>query len=36
MYTPQPIDTKSIELSEELKELTEKLAENVHENWAQG
>lgn len=36
MYTPQPIDTKSIELSEELKELTEKLAENVHENWAIG
>lgn len=34
MYKPEPIDTKDIELSDELIELTEKIAENVHENWA--
>ena len=34
MYTPNPIDTKNIELPFELLELTEKIAENVHENWA--
>jgi len=36
MYKPKPIDTKSIELPAELLELTEKIAENVHENWAVG
>ena len=36
MYTPKPIDTSSIELSGELQELTEKLAENVHDTWALG
>ncbi len=36
MYTPQPIDTKSVELPAELVELTEKIAENVHEVWAKG
>lgn len=35
-YTPQPIDTKTVELSPELNELTERLAENVHDVWAQG
>ena len=35
-YTPQPIDTKAVELSPELNELTERLAENVHDVWAQG
>lgn len=35
-YTPHPIDTKSIELPEELLELTEKIAANVHENWSAG
>jgi ryanodine receptor 2 len=35
MYIPKPIDTTSVELSEELLELTEKIAENVHEIWAQ-
>ncbi|MBQ3329641.1 MAG: Ryanodine receptor Ryr [Ruminococcus sp.] len=35
MYNPKPIDTSSVELSGELTELTEKLAENVHETWAQ-
>lgn len=36
MYTPKPVDTSKIELPEELTELTEKIAANVHENWAQG
>lgn len=35
MYTPKPIDTKDIILPEDLLELAEKLAENVHENWAE-
>ena len=34
MYIPKPIDTSNIELPEELCSLTEKIAENVHENWA--
>ena len=36
MYTPKPIDTKNIKLNEQLLELTEKIAENVHEVWAEG
>lgn len=36
MYEPKPIETKGIELPAELLELTEKIAENVHEIWAQG
>lgn len=35
-YIPKPIDTSNIELSKELLELTEKLAENVHDIWALG
>ena len=35
-YTPKPIDTSEIELSKELLELTEKLAENTHDVWAAG
>ena len=35
-YTPSPIDTSDIELSEELKQLVEELARNVHETWATG
>ena len=31
IYQPQPINTADIELSAELKALTEQLAENVHE-----
>ena len=31
MYTPVPIDTSDVVLSEELLALTEKIAENVHE-----
>lgn len=36
MYIPNPIDTSFVELPQELLELTEKIAENVHENWAAG
>lgn len=36
MYTPNPIDTSDIVLSDELLELTEKIAENVHEVWSEG
>ena len=35
MYIPKPMDTTKVELPEELLELTEKIAENVHEIWAQ-
>ncbi len=34
-YVPMPVDTTDIQLPEELKELVEKMAENVHEVWAQ-
>ena len=34
-YRPQPIDTSSVELSRNLLELTEQLAENAHDNWAE-
>jgi RyR domain len=34
-YKPRPIDTRNVELGSDLSELTEKLAENAHENWAQ-
>jgi hypothetical protein len=36
MYQPKPLDTDSVVLPEGLLELTEKIAENVHENWAAG
>lgn len=36
MYTPKPVDTSHIELSQDLLELTEKIAENVHDVWATG
>lgn len=36
MYKPNPIDTSSVALSADLLELTEKIAENVHENWSAG
>ena len=35
-YAPKPMDTSRVDLPESLKELTELLAENVHENWAAG
>ena len=34
MYQPKPVDTQHVQLPEELLELTEKIAENVHEVWA--
>jgi len=33
-YQPQPIDTRQIELPPEISELTERLAENAHDQWA--
>ena len=36
MYKPNPIDTSAVELPAELLELTERIAENVHENWSAG
>ena len=36
MYQPKPVDTQHVQLPEELLELTEKIAENVHENWSAG
>lgn len=35
-YIPIPVDTKGITLPPELLELTEKIAKNVHDVWAQG
>ena len=35
-YEPKPADTGDIELPEELLKLTELIAENVHDVWAQG
>jgi ryanodine receptor 2 len=34
-YTPNPISTEEVTLSPEILELSEKIAENVHEVWAQ-
>lgn len=36
MYMPQPIDTSSVVLNDEIAELIEKIAENVHDVWAAG
>jgi len=33
-YQPKPIDTSAAQLPPELRELTERLAENAHELWA--
>lgn len=35
-YTPQPIDTQDVVLPEELTELAEMIAKNVHEVWSAG
>jgi hypothetical protein len=35
VYTPHPIDTAGVTLTPDLLELTEKLAEHVHDVWAQ-
>lgn len=34
-YTPSPIDTSKVELSPEIRQLTEVLSKNAHEVWAQ-
>ena len=36
MYDPRPLDLSHIELSDDLVELTELLAENAHDVWARG
>ncbi len=36
MYTPTPVDTSDVILSEDLLALTERIAENVHDVWAVG
>lgn len=33
-YNPQPVDTSHVELSDDLLELAELMAENVHNVWA--
>jgi len=33
-YTPRPLDTSNIKLSQDIIDLTELLAKNAHENWA--
>jgi len=35
LYKPDPIDTSKVQLNDEILELTERLAENAHEVWAQ-
>lgn len=34
MYQPKPMDTSKVTLSDDLLDLTERLAENTHEIWA--
>lgn len=34
-YVPHPVDTQDVMLSEELEQLVEQMAKNVHEVWAQ-
>ena len=36
MYKPNPINTDDVKLSSDILELSEKLARNTHEVWAQG
>lgn len=35
VYVPQPMDTEDVQLPEDLNELVEQMAKNVHEVWAQ-
>lgn len=35
-YTPQPIDTNDVMLPQELNDLAEMIAKNVHEVWSAG
>jgi hypothetical protein len=34
-YNPKPIDTSQVSLNVALTELTERLAENVHDTWSE-
>lgn len=36
MYTPAPMDTTTVVLNDEILALTERIAANVHDVWAQG
>ncbi|MCH5299431.1 MAG: Ryanodine receptor Ryr [Ruminococcus sp.] len=36
MYNPKPIDTSDVKLTDDLLELTEMIAENIHDVWAKG
>ena len=36
MFTPRPINTEDVILSEDLLKLTEDIAANVHDVWAEG
>lgn len=33
-YEPRPIDTSKVKLGDDLRQLTEQLAENAHDHWA--
>lgn len=33
-YVPQPMDTRDVQLPEELNDLIEQMSKNVHEVWA--
>jgi hypothetical protein len=35
-YVPQPLDTTGVQLPQDLEQLVEKMALNVHEVWAAG
>ena len=35
-YSPQPVDTKDVQMPQGLELLIEAMAKNVHEVWAQG
>lgn len=35
MYSPKPVDTTGISLSTDIVELGERIAENVHDVWAE-
>lgn len=35
-YTPDPLDTSGVQLPQELEQLIEKMARNVHEVWSAG
>ena len=36
MYTPEPINTDDIELSEDIMELCELISKNTHDVWSKG